>query len=245
MTRGTPLLETAGLTRRFGGVVAVDAVDFRVGDGELRCLIGPNGAGKSTFFRCLTGQLRPTAGRVRLAGHDITGEAPYAIARRGVAIKTQVPALFDGLSVAENVRLATWRRGDRAARRRRTEEVLAATGLAGHAARPAGELPHGQRQWLELGLAIAGDPRLMLLDEPTAGMTRREVAETAALVRRLAAGRTIIAVEHDIRFIRMVADTVTVFHQGRVLAEGTADAVLQDREVREVYLGHGRTAAAC
>ncbi len=245
MTGATPLLETTSLTRRFGGVIAVHEVDFQVDDGELRCLIGPNGAGKSTFFRCLSGQLRPTAGQIRLAGHDITGDGPHAIARRGVAIKTQVPALFDGLSVLENVRLATWRCGSRAARRRRTEDVLATIGLARHASRPAGELPHGQRQWLELGLVIAGDPRLMLLDEPTAGMTRGEVAETADLVRRLAEGRTIIAVEHDIQFIRMVADTVTVFHQGQILTEGTVDAVLQDREVREVYLGQGRDPHAC
>ena len=245
MTGATPLLETTALTRRFGGVIAVHGVDFQVADGELRCLIGPNGAGKSTFFRCLAGQIRPTAGRIRLAGHDITGDGPHAIARRGVAIKTQVPALFDGLSVAENVRLATWRCGDRAARQRKTEEVLATIGLARQAARPAGELPHGQRQWLELGLVIAGDPRLLLLDEPTAGMTRREVAETAKLVRGLAAGRTIIAVEHDIQFIRMVADTVTVFHQGQVLTEGTVDTVLQDRAVRDVYLGHRRNAVAC
>lgn len=245
MTGATPLLETTSLTRRFGGVIAVHEVDFQVGDGELRCLIGPNGAGKSTFFRCLSGQLRPTAGRIRLAGHDITGDGPHAIARRGVAIKTQVPALFDGLSVDENVRLATWRCGNRTARRRKTEEILATIGLDRQASRPAGELPHGQRQWLELGLVIAGDPRLMLLDEPTAGMTRREVAETADLVRRLAEGRTIIAVEHDIRFIRMVADTVTVFHQGQILTEGSVDAVLQDRAVREVYLGQGRDADAC
>ena len=245
MTGATPLLETTALTRRFGGVFAVHEVDFQIGDGELRCLIGPNGAGKSTFFRCLSGQLRPTAGRIRLAGYDITGAGPHAIARRGVAIKTQVPALFDGLSVIENVRLATWRYGNHAARRRKTEEVLATVGLARQASRLAGELPHGQRQWLELGLVIAGDPRLMLLDEPTAGMTRREVAETADLVRRLAEARTIIAVEHDIQFIRMVADTVTVFHQGRVLREGTVDAVLRDRAVRDVYLGHGRDACAC
>ena len=245
MTERFPLLETTALTQRFGGVVAVNRVDFRVHDGELRCLIGPNGAGKSTFFRCLTGQLRPTAGRVRLAGQDITGAGPHAIARRGVAIKTQIPALFDGLSVAENVRLATWRCGSRAARRRKAEEVLATIGLARQAARPAGELPHGQRQWLELGLVLAGNPRLMLLDEPTAGMTRREVAQTAELVRNLAADRTIVAVEHDIRFVRMIADTVTVFHQGRILAEGTVHAALQDPRVREVYLGQGRNADLC
>ena len=163
----------------------------------------------------------------------------------GSPSRPRFPRCSTDWSVDENVRLATWRCGSRAARRRKTEEVLATIGLARQASRPAGELPHGQRQWLELGLVIAGDPQLMLLDEPTAGMTRREVAETADLVRRLAEGRTIIAVEHDIRFIRMVADTVTVFHQGQILTEGTVDAVLRDRAVRDVYLGQGRDAHAC
>ena len=245
MTARVPLLETSALTKRFGGVIAVNRVDFQVGAGELRCLIGPNGAGKSTFFRCLTGQLRPTTGRVRLNGRDITDTGTHAIAREGVAIKTQIPALFDGLNVAENIRLATWRCGGRAARDRKTEEVLATIDLAQQASRLAGELPHGQRQWLELGLVIAGDPVLMLLDEPTAGMTRPEVARTAELVRTLAANRTIIAVEHDLRFIRMVADTVTVFHQGQILAEGTADSVMENPKVREVYLGQAGDAETC
>ena len=240
-----PLLETIALTKRFGGVTAIDRVDFRVETGELRCLIGPNGAGKSTFFRCLTGQLRPTAGRVRFGGEDITDAATHAIARRGVAIKAQIPALFNGLSVAENVRLATWKAGGRAARTRKTDEILAVTGLSPLAARLAGSLPHGQRQWLELGLVMAGNPALMLLDEPTAGMTRQEVAQTAELVRSLAKDRTVIVVEHDLQFIRMVAATVTVFHQGQILVEGPADAVMADQRVKEVYLGQPPTPGAC
>ncbi len=240
-----PLLETIALTKRFGGVTAIDRVDFRVEAGELRCLIGPNGAGKSTFFRCLTGQLRPTAGRVRFGGEDITGAATHAIARRGVAIKAQIPALFNGLSVAENVRLATWKAGGRAARTRKTDEILAVTGLSPLAARLAGSLPHGQRQWLELGLVMAGNPALMLLDEPTAGMTRQEVAQTAELVRSLAKERTVIVVEHDLQFIRMVAATVTVFHQGQILVEGPADAVMADQRVKQVYLGQPPTPGAC
>ncbi len=240
-----PLLETIALTKRFGGVTAIDHVDFRVEAGELRCLIGPNGAGKSTFFRCLTGQLRPTAGRVRFGGEDITGATTHAIARRGVAIKTQIPALFNGLSVAENVRLATWKADGRAARTRKTDEILAVTGLSPLAARPAGSLPHGQRQWLELGLVMAGNPALMLLDEPTAGMTRQEVAQTAELVRSLAKEHTVIVVEHDLQFIRMVAATVTVFHRGQILVEGPADAVMADQRVKEVYLGQPPTADTC
>lgn len=240
-----PLLETIALTKRFGGVTAIDRVDFRVDAGELRCLIGPNGAGKSTFFRCLTGQVRPTGGQVWLSGRDITGAATHAIARKGVSIKTQIPALFDGLSVAENVRLATRTAGNRIARTRKTDEILTITGLSSRASQLAGALPHGQRQWLELGLAMAGSPALMLLDEPTAGMTRQEVARTAELVRSLAAGRTIIAVEHDLQFVQMVADAVTVFHQGQILAEGPADAVLADRRVREVYLGQPPASDRC
>ncbi len=240
-----PRLETVALTKKFGGVTAVDRVDFRVGTCELRCLIGPNGAGKSTFFGCLTGQLAPSGGRVRLDGADITGSAPHAVAKMGISIKTQIPALFDGLSVIENIRLATWPIGHRTARARRADEILAMIDLAPLAARPAGSLAHGQRQWLELGLVMAGHPRLMLLDEPTAGMTRQEVARTAGLIRTVAKDRAVIVVEHDLQFVRMAADTVTAFHRGRILAEGSAPAVLDDPRVREVYLGRPPDRAPC
>ncbi len=240
-----PRLETTGLTKKFDGVTAVDDVDFRVSARELRCLIGPNGAGKSTFFGCLSGQLVPSSGRVRFGGEDITGAAAHAIAQMGVSVKTQVPALFDELSVIENLWLAAWPSGHRVARARKVDEVLATIGLAELANRTAGSLVHGQRQWLELGLVMAGDPRLMLLDEPTAGMTRQEVVRTARLLRTLAQDRAVIVVEHDLQFVRMVADSVTVLHRGRILAEGSAQTVLEDVRVREVYLGRISVHPSC
>lgn len=231
------LLKASGLAMRFGGVVAVDRVDFDVEEGELRCLIGPNGAGKSTFFKCLIGQLKPTGGRIEFAGRDITGVHPHEIARMGVAIKTQIPSLFDGLSAAEHLRLAARRRRDRKAAANKVEEILSMIGLAGQADRIAGQLAHGQRQWLELGVVMASDPDLMLLDEPTAGMTHQEVAQTAELVREIGRDRAVIVVEHDMQFIRMIARKVTVFHQGRILVEGMMEEIMRNRQVRDVYLG--------
>ncbi len=232
-----PLLETRGLTMRFGGVTAVAGADFSLGAGELRCLIGPNGAGKSTFFKCLTGQLRPTEGEILLDGASIVGEEPHQIARRGIAIKTQVPSLFDGLSVAENLRLAAARTRNRAETRIAVDEIVRLVGLADRTGSIASQLPHGQRQWLELGLVLACDPRLMLLDEPTAGMTRQEVARTAEIIREIGRDRSMIVVEHDMQFIQMIASRVTVFHQGLILAEDTMDNILADQRVRDVYLG--------
>jgi len=238
-----PLLQTNNLTMRFGGVTAVDGADFAVADGELRCLIGPNGAGKSTFFKCLIGQLRPTAGRILIGGTDVTGAAPHAIARLGVAIKTQVPSLFDGLSAAENIRLAARRHLGRKETGDAVGDILERIGLRDEAGKQAGLLPHGQRQWLELGIVLASNPKLMLLDEPTAGMTQHEVHRTAELIRDIARDRTIIVVEHDMQFIRMIAERVTVFHQGRILAEDTMDAIMADERVRDVYLGKQAGAA--
>ena len=231
------LLQTHDLTMRFGGVTAVNHVNFSMNVGELRCLIGPNGAGKSTFFKCLVGQLAPTTGHITLNGHEITGAEPHEIARQGVAIKTQVPSLFDGLSTAENLRLAARRQSDRHTTKAKVEEILELTGLTGQANKVVGQLPHGQRQWLELGVVMASDPDLMLLDEPTAGMTHQEVVQTAELIRRISQGRSLIVVEHDMQFIRMIADKVTVFHQGTILMEDTMENVMQNPQVRDVYLG--------
>ena len=232
-----PLLETRGLTMRFGGVTAVAGADFTLGAGELRCLIGPNGAGKSTFFKCLTGQLRPTTGEILFDGARIVGEDPHQIARRGIAIKTQVPSLFDGLSVAENLRLAAARTRSRSDAVAAVDEIVRLVGLAERTGSLASQLPHGQRQWLELGLVLACDPQLMLLDEPTAGMTKQEVARTAEIIREIGRDRSMIVVEHDMQFIRMIASRVTVFHQGLILAEDTMDNILADERVRDVYLG--------
>ena len=232
-----PILETRGLTMRFGGVAAVDEADFTLEDGELRCLIGPNGAGKSTFFKCLSGQIAPTSGRVFFAGEDITGAEPHYVARLGVGIKTQVPSVFDGLTVRENLMLSARRRLGRAAAARLADETMGRVGLAVHGGRRVGHLAHGQRQWLELGLVVANDPRLVLLDEPTAGMTHDEVAKTAELIREIGATRSRIVVEHVLQFIRMIAHRVTVFHQGRILVEDTMEKIMADARVRNIYLG--------
>jgi ABC-type uncharacterized transport system ATPase subunit len=232
-----PILETRRLSKRFGGVPAVDGVDFSLAEGELRCLIGPNGAGKSTFFKMVTGQLLPSAGRVYFRGVDVTGEERHRLAGLGIGIKTQVPSLFDGISTLESLRLAARRYHSAAEAARIVEGVLAETGLGAVAARRVGDLAHGQRQWVELGMVLARQPSLMLLDEPTAGMTPEETEHTAALILKLRRGRAIVVVEHDMHFVRMIAEGVTVFHQGRILMEAPVADVLADPRVREVYLG--------
>ncbi len=228
---------------RFGGVVAVDQVDFAVQRGELRCLIGPNGAGKSTLFKCLTGQLRASMGRVVFCGHDITRAQPHEIARLGMGIKTQVPSVFDGLSVRENIWLAARRGVGKAKAREISAEIFDELALAPIAARIVGALAHGQRQLVELGVVLAGRPSLILLDEPTAGMSQDEVARTADLIRRLNETTTLIVVEHDMQFIKMIASHVTVLHQGRILIEDEIDVVMADQNVRDVYLGRSEAAA--
>lgn len=237
MTVPAILLETVDLGMRFGGVEAVDGVNFRLTEGELRCLIGPNGAGKSTFFKLLTGQLFPTRGKVLYRGRDISGAQTHEVARLGIGIKTQVPSVFDGLSVRENIWIAA-RRGRPARRANETvDEVLARIAMTGAADRPVGQLAHGQRQWLELGVVLAAEPQLILLDEPAAGMTHEEVARTAELIREINRTRSLIVVEHDMQFIRMIASTVTVLDRGRVLVEDSMENILRHPTVRDVYLG--------
>jgi ABC-type uncharacterized transport system ATPase subunit len=233
----TALLATEGLTMRFGGVVAVDRVDLSIEERELRCLIGPNGAGKSTFFRCLTGQYRPSAGRILWRGRDITGLEPHAIARLGIGIKTQVPSLFDGLTAEEGVTLALRRRHGEREARRRAMAALERLGIEELAGRPVGLLAHGQRQLVELATVVAPEPELIILDEPTAGMSAEETAGAAALIREMNRDHAIVVVEHDMQFIRAIARTITVFHQGRVLVEDAAARVLADPRVHDVYLG--------
>lgn len=221
MTSSDTLLETRDLGMWFGGVQAVDGVNFRLGEGELRCLIGPNGAGKSTFFKLLTGQLAPTEGTVLYRGRDISGAQPHEIARMGIGIKTQVPSVFDGLSVRENI----WVAANRARPPRRAaqllDEILSRIAMTGDADRLVGQLAHGQRQWVE----------------PAAGMTHEEVARTAELIRDINRTRSLIVVEHDMQFIRMIASRVTVLDQGRVLVEDSMENILRDQRVRDVYLG--------
>lgn len=232
-----PLLKTKALTKRFGGVTAVDAIDFALPAGELRCLIGPNGAGKSTFFNCLTGQLRLTSGSVHIDGQNVSGWPSHAISRLGVGIKTQVPSVFDGLDVRENLWLAVRRRFRANEANDRCDDLMAHLKIDALSTRLVGELAHGQRQLVEIGMVLAGDPRLILLDEPAAGMSRDEVAHMATLIQEIGQDRSLIVVDHDMRFIRMIAETVTVFHQGRILVEGDVESVLADVKVKDIYLG--------
>ena len=232
-----PVLQTYDLTMRFGGVVAVNHVDFALREGELRCLIGPNGAGKSTFFKCLTGQLRPTEGRITVRDHDITGAQSHEIARLGIGIKTQVPNVFDGLTARENIWLAARRGRSARAADALTDETLERLLLTSVASAQVGQLAHGQRQWVELGVVLAREPWLILLDEPAAGMTHEEVERTAALIKEINRSATLIVVEHDMQFIKMIADVVTVFHQGAILVEDNVANVMRNPKVRDVYLG--------
>ena len=232
-----PLLQTRDLSMHFGGVHAVRNVNFTLAEGELRCLIGPNGAGKSTFFKMLTGQLDPSQGQVLFRGNDISHAHAHQIARLGIGIKTQVPSVFDGLSVRENI----WLSASRVHPRRRAlavvDEMLERVGLTAAAGRAVGQLAHGQRQWVELGLVLSTDPELILLDEPAAGMTHDEVFKTAELVREINRSKALIVVEHDMQFIRMIAKQVTVFNQGSVLVEDAVENILRNPLVRDIYLG--------
>lgn len=232
-----PLLETRDLSMHFGGVQAVRRVNFTLAAGELRCLIGPNGAGKSTFFKMLTGQLQPTQGVVLFRGRDISRAQAHQIARLGIGIKTQVPSVFDGLSVRENIWLSASRIRPGARAKAAVDEMLERIGLTGAAHRLVGQLAHGQRQWVELGIVLSTDPQLILLDEPAAGMTNEEVLRTAELVREINRSKALIIVEHDMQFIRMIAKQVTVFNQGAVLVEDNVENIMRNPLVRDIYLG--------
>ena len=234
-----PILETRGLTCRFGGVTAVDNVDFAIAEGELRCLIGPNGAGKSTLFKCMTRQQHPTKGEILLRGRSLAGYHPHEIARLGVAIKNQIPSVYGGLSVRENI----WLAGRRAHRgrelRQAVEAVLEEIGFADslRSERRVDELSHAHRQWVELGMLLATSPALALLDEPAAGMTREEMLKTVTLIKHLNQRATIIVVEHDLEFIALLASRVTVLHRGAILVEDSMDNIARNRMVRDIYLG--------
>ncbi len=239
--RSNVVLETRSLSMHFGGVVAVDRVDFSLRENELRCLIGPNGAGKSTFFKCLTAQLRPTAGDVVIRDFNVTGSESHQVARMGIGIKTQVPNVFDGLDVEENIWLSASQSASPKRARIITSEVVERLELGEVRKSQLGSLAHGQRQLVELGMVLAGEPWLVILDEPTAGMTQDEVARTADVIREINQSATMIIVEHDMQFIRMIAQKVTVFHQGQILVEGNMDEISSDHRVREVYLGHRKS----
>ena len=232
-----PLIETRGLVKHFGGVQAVRGVDFALEEGELRCLIGPNGAGKSTFFKLLTGQIESSSGSVLFRGADITTLQAHEIARLGIGIKTQVPSVFNGLSVRDNLWIAAARHKKGQAIAQAVEAQIERLSLGRFANRLTGQLAHGQRQRVELGLVLCGEPNLILLDEPTAGMTEEERGQTAELIREINREHPLIVVEHDMSFIRTIARRITVFNQGTILMEGGVDEVFGSQVVRDVYLG--------
>ncbi len=233
----TPLLETRNLNVRFGGVHATRDVNFKLAEGELRCVIGPNGAGKSTLFKLLTGQVKPTSGQILFRGKDISNMLPHEPGRLGIGIKTQVPSLFNGLSVWENVWLSARRVNSAQSADRITRQTLERVGMLSHRDNLAGLLAHGLRQWVEIGVVIAADPPLILLDEPAAGMSDGEVARTAELIIEINRQHALVVVEHDMNFIRMIAKTVTVLHQGAVIKEDTPDRIMSDPLIQQIYLG--------
>ncbi|WP_256750009.1 ATP-binding cassette domain-containing protein [Mesorhizobium sp. Mes31] len=228
------LLQAENVGIRFGGLQALEALNLTVRDKELCCIIGPNGAGKSTFLNVLTGTLRPTSGSVRFLGHDIAGLPLHRIARLGIARKFQIPSVFPSLSVEDNLKVARWGVPSPV---RPVDELLDLVALTNRAATLAGELAHGQKQWLEIGMALAIEPRLLLLDEPTAGMTPQETLATAEMLLRLKGEFSIVAVEHDIRFVRALNCETLVLHQGRRLRSGPFHDIETDEMVRDVYLG--------
>jgi ABC-type uncharacterized transport system ATPase subunit len=231
------LLEADGLVMRFGGVVAVNAMSLALDRGALSCIIGPNGAGKSTLFNLLSGALRPQLGSIRFEGQDVTGRPVHRMARLGVARKFQVPSVFDTMTVTANLDVARRTRGAAAERGARIAGLLDSLGLASAAERPARALSHGQKQWLEIGMALMTAPKLLLLDEPTAGMSLEETRKTARLLQSLAGGMTILVIEHDMSFVRALACPTVVMHQGRTIAAGPFGEIERDATVRDVYLG--------
>jgi branched-chain amino acid transport system ATP-binding protein len=242
-----PMLETRGLHVDFGGVAAVNGIDFRMSGREIRAVIGPNGAGKTTFFNALSGVVRPSAGKVLFEGADITGMSPRHIARRRLVRTFQVTSLFPGLSVRDNVAVsaqarrgilgAVWSRQVRAEIGARTDEVIDRLGLGGVAGTLVADLSYGDQRVVEVALALALEPKLLLLDEPTAGMSPLETERIAQLVRRMRELVSIIIIEHDMDVVMGVADTISVFNFGRLVAEGAPAVIRDDPHVKEVYLG--------
>ncbi len=236
-------LEVRGLRVEFDGFVAVDGVDLTVTAGDLRFLIGPNGAGKTTIVDAITGLAR-ASGSVRFGGVELLGRASHRVARAGVGRTFQTASVFDELSVLQTLDIAggVHRSAWGMFRARRgvppyVAEALETIGLADLRDRPAGVLAHGQKQWLEIGMLLVQDAKVMLLDEPVAGMSAEEREETGELLKRIGAERTIVVIEHDMEFVRSFADIVTVMHAGKVLAEGTVAEIQADPRVQEVYLG--------
>jgi urea transport system ATP-binding protein len=243
------LLEVKNLTTRVSGFTILNNLDFSIEENELRVLLGPNGAGKTTLISMITGQFRPTSGSINFAGRDITGWAPDDIFQAGISRKFQVPNMYETLSVFDNIMvslkgrrrvLSTLFQKLTSEERDRIWDILEFVELAAKASDPADALSHGERQWLELGMLIASNPKLLLLDEPTTGMTEEGKHKTAELISKIAKSHTVLLVEHDMHIVRQIGKRITVLHQGQLLAEGPIGEVMNNETVRRVYLGKGK-----
>ncbi len=233
---GSAVLQIEDLVVKFGGVAAVDDVSFALERNELHCLIGPNGAGKSTLFKAVSGIVRPAAGRIWIRGNEATRMLPHSIARLGVSVKTQVPSLLEGLSVYENLWIAARRHSPRS-RRKVIDPLMERVGIADEASRIVGTMAHGRRQMVEFATTLIAKPSIVLLDEPAAGLSDGEVEDFAALLNDLPSELSLLIVEHNMKFVKMIARKLTVLHKGRVLMSGGAESVFRDARVRDVYLG--------
>lgn len=241
------ILAVEDLTVSFDGFKAVNGLNFYVEKDELRCVIGPNGAGKTTLLDMICGKTKPTGGTIKFKRFDLTGMIEYQITRVGVGRKFQNPSVYEDLTVFENLEISYPRKrgllGSLFFKRdsallAKIDEVADQIFLGEVLRHKAGQLSHGQKQWLEIGMLLMQDPELLLLDEPVAGMSAKEREQTAQLLNAISRGRSIVVIEHDMAFVRMIAHKVTVLHQGKLLAEGTMDQVQADERVKDVYLGH-------
>ena len=242
----TPLIETRALSRGFGGLKAVDNVDFRLRAGEIRALIGPNGAGKTTLVGLICGRIAPSCGTILFQGRDITRLPAHARVMAGIAYTFQITSIFPKLSAYDNVALPVQRRLLAQGRARAHDldagvaEALEKVGLCGRASTPAGDLAYGHQRLLELAMGLALKPRLLILDEPTQGLSDGEIETFVALARAIAGEATVLIIEHNMQVVMELAQTITVMNAGRILAEGTPEAIRADRAVQDVYLGsHG------
>lgn len=248
------ILELTDVSKAYDQFKVVDGFNFKVNQGELRCLLGPNGAGKTTTIDLITGRQKATSGKIMFDGREITGLREDKIARRGVGRKFQVPAVFKELTVRNNLRVAFSNNTDpfanmirfsRKEGRERLRQVVELAGLQDRLDVLGGNLSHGETQWLEIGMVLTQNPKLLLMDEPTAGMTEQETQKTSEIFNRLKGEHTLIVVEHDMAFVREIADVITLMHLGKTLAEGPMEIVENDPKVKEVYLGsEGITSAA-
>ncbi len=233
-----PILQFVNVSKRFGGLTAVNNISLVLGEGELRCLIGPNGAGKSTLFRLIIGAYPASEGKILFQGRDLARFASFERSRLGISIKCQTPMVYYDQPLSQNLVIALQKRFPKLEARERAMQICRDFGIADAADKLARDVAHGYRQWLEIGMAVSTEPKLLLLDEPTAGMSAEETARTAGMIQRLRQkGMTIIVIDHDMEFVRMLNCNLTVLHLGSFFAEGSLAEIQANQDVRAIYLG--------